>query len=114
MLAAPLSSATANATGFNALAVAYAKGGVGGASAAGTISGTGGAATLTNAVSGATLGGTLNLTQQAIGGDGGTKAYTSGIVGGVGGSAGSALTFSDKANTHSAANLTGLEPGQWR
>jgi hypothetical protein len=72
--------------------------------------GAGAASTLTNAVSGSTKGGTLTLTQAAVGGQGGVSDYSSTnppsvAFGGAGGAATSSLTFNDTTNTNQSASV---------
>jgi hypothetical protein len=79
--------------------------GDGGSTSFGTNNGggAGGAVTLVNAASGATNGGTLILSQTAVGGKGGDGDASSG----VGSSASSTLTLNDTLNPTQSAVLTG-------
>ena len=91
---------TAGAGYANAAVDQY--GGAGGDGRGNAGGGAGAASTLTNAVSGLTHSGTLTLTQNAVGGEGGFT-YDNAVAAGNGGAATSSLTFVDTTQAGKSA-----------
>jgi hypothetical protein len=102
-------SATATGAGFNAGVYADGRGGFGGAGNAGA-GGNGGNVTANNAVTGNTNAGTLNLTQRAFGGDGGSASTIAldGVTLNSGGNGGDAISTLSNANVHAGGTSTGV------
>ena len=84
--------------------IAGQTGGAGGGGYAGASGAAGASSTLANVVSGVTTGGTLALTENAVGGHGG---YSAGGTAGAGGAGSSSLTLNDLANATKSASITG-------
>jgi hypothetical protein len=96
-------SASAHALA-DATADAEQTGGDGGSGVQGAAGADGAASALVNAVSGETHGGTLNLYQNAYGGNGGDSDTS---VAGAGGAAASSLALDDTGNSTQSLDLTG-------
>ena len=105
--AGAVSMGSVSASGFNVTVIAGQTGGAGGGGYSGA-SGTAGAQAsiwLANVVSGITKGGTLSLTETAVGGRGGS-ANAGGTAGGGRSAGSSSLTLNDLArNTTKAASI---------